>query len=101
MPEVTVMLGDGRRETSTKHFFIEVKAYRSVQATKEPEPILIAAYGVKDLAPAADGSWDGAVRQRGQGLQQDALQAPEEKRRESRIATKSSNFKNFKVSRPS
>jgi hypothetical protein len=53
VPEVTVMLGDGRRETSTKLFFIEVKAYRSVQATKEPEPILIAAYGVRDLAPAA------------------------------------------------
>jgi hypothetical protein len=47
------MLGDGRQETSTKLFFIEVKAYRSAQATKEPGPILIAAYGVKDLAPAA------------------------------------------------
>ncbi len=54
VPEVTVMLGDGRREKSTKLFFIEIKAYRSVQATKEPEPILIAAYGVKDLAPAAE-----------------------------------------------
>jgi hypothetical protein len=53
VPEVTVMLGDGRRETSTKLFFIEVKAYQSVQATKEPEPILIAAYGVRDLEPAA------------------------------------------------
>jgi hypothetical protein len=53
VPEVTVMLGDGRRETSTMLFFIEVKAYRSPQATKEPEPILIAAYGVRDLAPAA------------------------------------------------
>jgi hypothetical protein len=52
-PEVTVMLGDGRREKSMKLFFIEIKAYRSVQATKEPEPILIAAYGVRDLAPAA------------------------------------------------
>jgi hypothetical protein len=54
VPEVTVMLGDGRREKSTKLFFIEIKAHRSVQATKEPEPILIAAYGVKDLAPAAE-----------------------------------------------
>jgi hypothetical protein len=45
VPEVTVMLGDGRRETSTKLFFIEIKAYRSAQATKEPGPILIAAYG--------------------------------------------------------
>jgi hypothetical protein len=53
VPEVTVMLGDGRQETSTKLFFIEVKAYRSPQATREPEPILIAVYGVRDLAPAA------------------------------------------------
>jgi hypothetical protein len=53
VPEVTVMLGDGRRETSTKLFFIEVKAYRSPQSSREPEPILIAAYGVKDLACAA------------------------------------------------
>jgi hypothetical protein len=53
VPEVTVMLGDGRRETSTKLFFIEIKAYRSAQATKEPGPILIAAYSVKDLASAA------------------------------------------------
>ncbi len=29
VPEVTVMLGDGRRETSTKLFFIEIKATRS------------------------------------------------------------------------
>ncbi len=54
VPEVTVMLGDGRREKSTKLFFIEIKAYRSVQATKEPEPILRAAYGVKDLTRAAE-----------------------------------------------
>ncbi len=52
-PEVTVMLGDGRRETSTKLFFVEVKAYRSTQSKREPETILIAAYGVKDLAPSA------------------------------------------------
>jgi hypothetical protein len=49
--EVTVMLGDGRRETSTKLFFIEIKAYRTTQSSKEPDPILIAAYGVQDLAP--------------------------------------------------
>ncbi len=47
------MLGDGRREKSTKLFFLEVKAYRSAQATKEPEPFLVTAYGVKELAPAA------------------------------------------------
>jgi hypothetical protein len=53
VPEVTVMLGDGRRETSTKLFFIEIKAYRTTQSSKEPDPILIAAYGVRDLAPVA------------------------------------------------
>jgi hypothetical protein len=53
VPEVTVMLGDGRRETSTKLFLIEIKATRSHRASKEPEPILIAAYGVKNLAPFA------------------------------------------------
>jgi hypothetical protein len=53
VPEVTVMLGDGRRETSTKLFLIEVKATRSYRASKEPEPILIAAYGVQNLAPFA------------------------------------------------
>ncbi len=47
------MLGDGRRETSTKLFLIEIKATRSHRASKEPEPILIAAYGVKNLAPFA------------------------------------------------
>ncbi len=53
VPEVTVMLGDGRRETSTKLFFIEIKAYRTHQSSKELNPILIAAYGVQDLAPFA------------------------------------------------
>ena len=53
VPEVTVMIGDGRRETSTKLFLIEVKATRSHRASKEPEPILIAAYGVQNLAPFA------------------------------------------------
>jgi hypothetical protein len=53
VPEATVMLGDGRRETSTKLFFIEIKAYRTHQSGKEPNPILIAAYGVRDLAPVA------------------------------------------------
>jgi hypothetical protein len=53
VPEVTVMLGDGRRETSAKLFFIKIKATRSHRASKEPEPILIAAYGVQNLAPFA------------------------------------------------
>jgi hypothetical protein len=53
VPEVTVMLGDGRREKSTKLFFLEIKAYRSTCPAKEPEPVLVAAYGVKELSPAA------------------------------------------------
>jgi hypothetical protein len=53
VPEVTVMLGDGRRETSTKLFFIEIKAYRTHRSGKEPNPILIAAYGIQELAPFA------------------------------------------------
>ncbi len=53
VPEVTIMLGDGRRETSTKLFFIEIKANRTYRSGKEPNPILIAAYGVQDLAPFA------------------------------------------------
>ncbi len=53
VPEVTVMLGDGSREKSTKLLFLEVKAYKSTRPAKEPEPFLVAAYGVKELAPAA------------------------------------------------
>ncbi len=53
VPEVTVMLGNGRRETSMKLFFIEIKAYRTTLSRKEPDPILIAVYGVQDLAPVA------------------------------------------------
>ncbi len=53
VPEVTIMLGDGRKETSTKLFFIEIKAYQTHQSGKEPKPILIAAYGVQKLAPFA------------------------------------------------
>ena len=34
-------------------FLIEIKAYRSHRSGKEPNPILIAAYGVQDLAPFA------------------------------------------------
>jgi hypothetical protein len=31
VPEVTVMFSNGRREKSTKLFFLEIKAYRSAQ----------------------------------------------------------------------
>jgi hypothetical protein len=51
--EVTVMRGDGCREKSTKLFFFEIKVYRSTRPAKEPEPVLVAAYGVKELSPAA------------------------------------------------
>jgi hypothetical protein len=39
-------------QPSTKLFFLEIKAYRSARPLKEPEPFLVAAYGVKELAPA-------------------------------------------------
>jgi hypothetical protein len=51
VPEVTVMLGDGRREKSTKLFFLEIKAYRSTRLAKEPEPVLVAAYGSRSCRP--------------------------------------------------
>ncbi len=53
VPEVTVMLGDGRREKSTRLFFLEIRPYRSAAPRKAPEPYLVAAYGVKEVAPAA------------------------------------------------
>ncbi len=53
VPEVTLMLGDGRREKSTKLFFLEIKPYMSTIPQNAPEPILVAAYGVKELAPTA------------------------------------------------
>ncbi len=53
VPKVTVILGDGRREKSTRFFFLEIRSYRSVVPLKAPEPLLVAAYGVKELAPAA------------------------------------------------
>ncbi len=47
------MMGDGRPEKSTRLFFLEIRPYRSVIPQKAPEPLLVAAYGVKELAPAA------------------------------------------------
>jgi hypothetical protein len=51
--EVTVMLGDGRRKKSTRLFFLEIRPYRATVPLKAPEPLLVAAYGVEELAPAA------------------------------------------------
>jgi hypothetical protein len=53
VPEVTVMLGDGRREKSTRLFFLEIRPYGSAAPRKAPEPYLVAAYGVKEVASAA------------------------------------------------
>ncbi len=47
------MMGDGRREKLTRLFFLEIRPYRSAAPWKAPEPLLVAAYGVKELAPAA------------------------------------------------
>jgi hypothetical protein len=54
VPEVNVMLGDGRREKSTRLFFLEIMPYRSTAPRKAPEPYLVAAYGVGEAAPAAE-----------------------------------------------
>ena len=51
VPEVNVMLGEGRREKSTRLFFLEIKPYRSAVPRKAPEPYVVAAYGVKKVAP--------------------------------------------------
>jgi hypothetical protein len=53
VPEVIVMLGDGRQEKSTRLFFLEIMPYRSAVPRKAPEPYLVAAHGVKEVAPAA------------------------------------------------
>ncbi len=55
VPEVNVMLGNGRREKSSRLFFLEIKSHRSAaHRRKVPEPYLVAAYGVNKAAPAAD-----------------------------------------------
>jgi len=55
VPEVNVMFGDGRREKSTRLFFLEVKPHRSIACPRRvPDPILVAAYGVSEVAPAAE-----------------------------------------------
>jgi hypothetical protein len=55
VPEVNVMLGDGRREKSTRLFFLEVRPHRGIAHPRRvPTPILVAAYGVSEAAPAAE-----------------------------------------------
>jgi hypothetical protein len=53
VPEVNVMLGDGHREKSTRLFFLEIMPYSCCIPRKAPEPYLVAAYRVKEVAPAA------------------------------------------------
>ncbi len=40
VPEVNVMLGDGRREKSTRLFFLDIMPYRSAAPRKAPEPYI-------------------------------------------------------------
>ncbi len=55
VPEVNVMLGDGRREKSSRLFFLEMKPHRgAANPRKVPDPYLVAAYRVSEAAPAAD-----------------------------------------------
>jgi hypothetical protein len=55
VPEVNVMLGDGRREKSSRLFFLEIRPHRGIaHPRKVPDPILVAAYGASEAAPAAD-----------------------------------------------
>jgi hypothetical protein len=53
VPEVTVMLGDGRREKSTRLFFLEIRPYRSAAPRKAPETLLGPVYGVREVVSAA------------------------------------------------
>jgi hypothetical protein len=49
------MLGDGRREKSSRLFFLEVRPRRGIaHPWRVPAPILVAAYGVSEVAPAAE-----------------------------------------------
>ncbi len=54
VPEGNVMLGDSCREKSTRLFFLEIIPYRSTAPRKAPEPYLVAAYGVKEVAQSAE-----------------------------------------------
>ncbi len=55
VPEVEVMLGDGRREKSSRLFFLEVRPHRgTAHPLRVPAPFLVVAYGVSEAAPAAE-----------------------------------------------
>jgi hypothetical protein len=51
VPEVNVMLGDGRREKSSRLILLEIRPHRGTAIpTKVPDPYLVAAYGVSEAA---------------------------------------------------
>ncbi len=55
VPEVNLMLGNGRREKSSRLFFLEIKPHRGTAAPwKVPQPYLVAAYGASEAVPAAE-----------------------------------------------
>jgi hypothetical protein len=55
VPEVNVMLGDGRREKSSRLFFLEVRPHRGIAHPRRvPAPTLVAAYGVSEVTLAAE-----------------------------------------------
>jgi hypothetical protein len=55
LPEVNVMLGHGRREKSNGLYFLEIRPHRGIAHPRRvPDPILVAAYGVSEVAPAAE-----------------------------------------------
>ncbi len=41
VPETYVMLGDGRREQTTKMFILDVLPYRARLGSKKPESVLV------------------------------------------------------------
>jgi len=48
--EVEIMLGDGRREKSSRLFFLEVRPHRgTAHPLRVPAPFLVAAYGVSEV----------------------------------------------------
>jgi hypothetical protein len=54
VPEVNMMLGDGRREKSSRLFFLEVRPHRgTAHPLRVPATFFVAAYGVSKAAQAA------------------------------------------------
>ncbi len=53
--EVNTMLGDGRREKSSRLFFLEVTPHRGIaHPWRVPAPFLVAAYGASEAVPVAE-----------------------------------------------